>query len=250
MPTEFVNDWPDLPCNETIHLWILAGATHPECDQHLHRLAGPERERAEKFYFARDRRRFTGARLFLRQVLAHYLSCHTSEIAFEFNEWGKPALAYGPGAAPSLHFSLSRSHDVALLGVSTAEELGADIEKCLPERAHSALVHRQFCAAEQEYLDRASDRTAAFYDIWTGKEAYIKGLGFGLSHPLRTFSVARNEGAPDVVVQDWSDKSPATDWHVRWISLPIEGYTAAVASPIRPKAIEVIEVAMREVLSR
>jgi 4'-phosphopantetheinyl transferase len=110
-----------------------------------------ERERAARFRFDRDRRRYIVARGRLRQLLGERLGVlpETLEIRQGIN--GKPHLADG-----ALHFNLSHSEDVALFAFSRSGEIGVDIE---PLR----------------------DEPLEFLYCWTRTEALAKALGTGLS---------------------------------------------------------------------
>ena len=73
-----------------------------------------------------------------------------------------------------------------MLAVSDSE-IGVDIEcKTDPGRR---VTERFFTEAEKSYVRNDDD----FRRIWTMKEAFIKCLGKGLSIPLRSFSVAKQD---------------------------------------------------------
>ncbi|MET9566624.1 4'-phosphopantetheinyl transferase family protein [Streptomyces tauricus] len=87
--------------------------------------------------------------------------------------------AGGPGSA--LHFSLSHSGDLSLLAFA-ARPVGIDVEAVpAPETVGEAaeVLHPRE-AAELAALP-ADERPAVFAAVWTRKEAYLKGLGIGLS---------------------------------------------------------------------
>ncbi len=217
------------------------------CEAKLGVLSPDERTRAGRFRFATDRHRFVGSRILLRGILGHYLGSEARELSFELNRWGKPSLPAQIGRG--LQFSVSRSHDLALLGVGTGPEFGVDVERCLPERADPAIVRRQFSAPERNYVESASDRVTAFFEIWARKEAYIKGLGRGLSHPLGEFSVRpRNPGSPTTV--HWSRNAPPETWTVQTVPLPIDGYSAAVATSVACRDIVLVPLTIPSLLSR
>ncbi len=243
-----VEDWPEAPPSGTIHVWMAEGVTHAQLDDCLGLLSPGEQERAGNYRFDPDRRRFTGSRLLVRHVFAHYLHCEPRELSFESNQWGKPVL--GARFASPLFFSLSRSDDLALLAVSSAGELGVDVEKRDEARAAELIAKRQFSMPEQEFVARAADRTSAFFEIWTRKEAYVKGLGVGLSHPLGKFSVAPEDGAATTKVIDWTAHDPDADWHVRSLTLPRPGYAAALATPCPAGPVQMVPLKITELLSR
>lgn len=89
---------------------------------------------------------------------------------------------------------------------------------------------KRFFAADEyaELIQLPNDQqTQAFYRIWTRKEAFIKAIGEGLSHPLDSFSVNITETQATLMrsehlgeqIQQWSLAS----------FTPKENYIAALA---------------------
>lgn len=63
-------------------------------------------------------------------------------------------------------------------------DLGVDIERIATERDAarlSAIATRYFDKSEIALINEASDKCAAFYRIWTGKESMVKCTGEGLA---------------------------------------------------------------------
>ena len=71
-----------------------------------------------------------------------------------------------------------------VLGKSTRTQA----EAIRPQVDWQALARRFFTLSEVQQLDElpAGEQLSAFFRIWTGKEAYLKACGAGLSLPLRT----------------------------------------------------------------
>ena len=160
-----------------------------------------------------------GGRQALRSVLASYLDADPSGLAFERGRHGKPALA-----GHDLHFSFSHSGACALVAVSRDRPVGIDVERVKPGRAVECIARRRFAPAEYAALYRlaAADRAVAFHRCWTGKEAYAKGLGTGLTMGLASFALAGLvEGRARCAVERWE---------VRQLPAPA-GHVAAVAAP-------------------
>ena len=170
-------------------------------------LSDNEREHAERFRFEYLRRRYTIAHGFLRDLLGRYLGTPPEEIAFESGEHGKP---FVPGT--DLQFNLSHSENLAACAVTSGRSVGVDVEfvRTVPEL--DAIAARFFTVGERERIVRAEDRLRAFFECWTRKEAYIKGVGGGLSIPLTSFDAS-------VAVKGWA----LADW------MPEKGYAGAVA---------------------
>lgn len=242
-----MNGWPKLLSRNEIHLWVCSGIVSPELDRIANCFAPEEQERASRFRFDRDRRRYLGGVLLQRLILSNYLSCSLEEISFVRNPWGKPSLGHKHNSA--IQFSLSRSHQVALLAVCAEVDVGADLEYGLGRNARDLGVTEIFCCEEQNFVKEASDSTRAFFEIWARKEAYIKGIGRGLSHPLGEFDITPDKPTGKGMVRDWSSNPPGRSWQVSSIELPEVGYGAAVASPLTSSSIKLVEVGCDELLA-
>lgn len=236
-----------LPPRDGIHLWVVTGILSPELDNALGVLSPEELERARRFRFEEDRWRYLGGTLFQRLVLAQYLSCPLSEVSYSRNQWGKPSLNQSHDSM--VRFSLSRSHQTALLAVNNGCEVGADLEYALGRNCNDLGMKRYFARQERDFIESASDIREAFFEIWARKEAYIKGIGRGLSHPLGEFDVTPEEAMGKGEVNDWSADAPEETWQVQSIALPEEGYGAAIATPFPSSSIELIPVDCDELLA-
>jgi 4'-phosphopantetheinyl transferase len=188
-----------LPAPDTIELWTLPlGAIAGGGDL----LGKRERARADRLVVASKRHQFVAAQVSLRRVLAHYLGKKAAEVEFGFGSDGKPFLP----AHRELGFNLTHSGDLALVAVVGGVEIGVDLEWQGRQRPFVRLARRYFTAAEAAWLAGLDQgqQPAAFYRIWTLKEAYLKAVGTGLTVP------------PDRFELDL-DRSPAT---LRWTELP------------------------------
>lgn len=142
----------------------------------LARLLSPdERERAGRFVFERDRRRYTVARGTLRRLLGERIGADPGAIVFRYGANGKPSID-----AP-LHFNVSHSGELAFYAFSEDGPLGCDLEQVRPLPDLAAIVSRWFAPAECELILHAADREDLFYRYWTLKEAVLKGLGTGIT---------------------------------------------------------------------
>src|SRR6267378_4778040 len=88
-------------------------------------LSDAERDRARRFVFERDTRRFIVARARLRELLAERLGVRAHQVEFEYGAHGKPALSRR-FADSDLHFSLSHCDDLAAYAFSTGHAIGID----------------------------------------------------------------------------------------------------------------------------
>jgi len=92
-----------------------------------------------------------------------------------FGEQGKPAFV----DAHPYWFNLSHSGDDIALLLSDEGEVGYDIEVVRPRDNWQALANAVFSVAEHDELERETpeDKLAAFWRIWTRKEAIVKQRG-------------------------------------------------------------------------
>lgn len=140
---------------------------------------------AETAYCARfadpgDWHRALLAQLLLRKALSHRYPLRLADWRFERDHRGKPVLVW---PALPLAFNLSHSADLVVCASGLHCELGVDAEQVVPRSRLLALARRFFSADECAALGRLSGiaQRAAFYDIWTAREAYSKALGCGLA---------------------------------------------------------------------
>ena len=116
--------------------------------------------------------------LLVRNEASRALSIPFWELNFGYSEYGKP---YIEGFE---NYSFSVSHSGGCVAfVDSTEDIGIDIQLIQGKNKHAA---RFFTENEQLY---AAQSDSAFFEVWTRKEAYVKMLGIGLSHGLRSFDV-------------------------------------------------------------
>jgi 4'-phosphopantetheinyl transferase len=138
-------------------------------------LSASETERAGRFAFPRDRRRFAAGRAAVRTILAAYVGAAPAALRIVEGEHGKPTLPGGP------RFSFSRSHGLGLCAVASDRDVGVDLERLreIPEAAEIAAA--LFTPAERaSWRDGGGGGGAAFLRVWVRKEALLKAFGLGL----------------------------------------------------------------------
>mgnify|MGYP003305612904 FL=1 len=156
---------------ETVDVWSisLASAKLPSSGP-IDVLSPAERTRADRFVQPKDRQRFITARTALRGILGSYLGLPPAAVSFRINAHGKPYLDPGPAM---LQFNLSHSGDWALCAVTTAGEVGVDIERVRRRSGVHRLkiAQRFFSAHEYRAINSVSpaDMDSAFFSGWTRK---------------------------------------------------------------------------------
>ncbi len=213
-----------------VHVWRAYLPAHlPRLAALANHLSANEQGKASRFYFARDRERYTLARGLLRELLHLYLAIAPNHLRFSYGAHGKPALAV-PADGQWIRFNLSHAHDLTLYAFARDQEPGIDIERIRPDFAYEQIARRVFSPYEIATLFDLPDptRIEAFFRGWTIKEAYIKALGGGLSIPLDQFDVALTPGTPAAILATRPDAAEASRWTVRRLD-PGSGYEAALA---------------------
>lgn len=202
-------------------------------------LAPDERVRAGKLRRGEIRSRFIAARGTLRAVLARYLGRAPSELRFCLSSLGKPALTTESGG-DGLEFSLSHSNEWALYALARGRALGVDVEVIRADVEIDRIARRFFAAGEQAelFVSNGRARTEAFFDLWTRKEAYLKGRGLGLSFALlRRFTTGVSGGGSQAWLEVRDGTSGADPpWFLRSLqagpgraaALAVEGHACRV----------------------
>lgn len=194
MPDKLIDESPK------IDVWSYSLDCNNELLSQAERLLSrEERERAGRFPLGQHRRRFIVRRAMRRVLLANLNSMEPTEIRFGALEHGKPRVG---GTKAALEFNSSHSADRGII-VTGKCKLGVDIEILDRPMDHLRFARRSFTNDEYSDIRRyeGNARRMAFFNCWTGKEAYVKAIGCGLSKPLRSFSV---RCAPD--------ESPGLRW--------------------------------------
>lgn len=148
----------------------------------------PERKKRIKCLVPAQRTILIGSELIVRILACNYLNINNSEIVFGQNSYGKPYII----GFPNFHFNVSHSENLLVILLSD-QPVGVDVEKTRNPNIQNA--NRFFTENEKNYvLSDPSLTIKRFYEIWTRKEAYVKYLGKGLSHPLLSFDVLNELG--------------------------------------------------------
>lgn len=220
-----------------VHVWFISLEADSELVQSASEvLCVEEKERAQRFWLERDKRRFTIAHAAMRGILAQYIKVEPQRIAPCRGKMGKPELAPALNRA-DLKFNLSHSSEVALLAVTRDRRLGIDVEAVRRHIAVEELAAHFFSAEEMRTLLELPEeqRTEAFFCCWTRKEAYIKALGAGLSIPLDSFTVSFQPNTAPALLRVNDNANEARRWSVYDLDVG-PGYKAALV--VEGKACE------------
>lgn len=160
--------------------------------QALYEKATNERKhRAECCRYREDSLRCVAGDALLRLALGN------SAYTVAKTELGKPFIQ----GREDFHFNLSHGGNWAVIAFGSSE-VGVDVECRRRDTDIEAVARRYFSPDERQYVfQEEKDRHRRFYEIWTGKESYLKYLGTGLRKSLASFSVFSLE--PELRLHRW-----------------------------------------------
>jgi 4'-phosphopantetheinyl transferase len=211
-----------------VHVW--RGRTNwpaAEIDDLKLILSSDEQQRAAKFHFDADRRRFLVGRGMLRVLIGRCLGMPANRLTIACAAAGKPKVAAGKG--PTLEFNISHSGEVVLIAIARVRPVGIDVERMRTDIEIDQIASRFFSPKERADLSivAADAQYEAFFACWTRKEAYIKACGVGLSLPLDQFDVAFLPGQQPRLLATRHDRAEAERWTLRDVDVG-PGYKAAL----------------------
>jgi 4'-phosphopantetheinyl transferase len=153
-----------------------------------HLLSMPERARAGRLATETLRRRYLQAHALLHTLLRAYTGSQRCELGYYTN--GKPYLT-APQCEPCLKFNMSHAGEMVVIALARGREVGVDVEIMRPLDDLHALIGAICTPDEQAHLARLGDvaRVAAFYWLWTRKEAWLKLCGVGLAGNMAAVEV-------------------------------------------------------------
>jgi 4'-phosphopantetheinyl transferase len=152
-------------------------------------LTSDEQARSNRFVHREHQRRFIAGRSQLRQILGLLSGKPADELRFHYGAYGKPDIL----GTHSLHFSMAHSDGVGVVATCAVAPVGVDLEIMSP---HEEVAERVLSENELRVLRACSgDRAELFLKYWTGKEAFLKLWGIGLSLEPKTIEIDWN-GCP------------------------------------------------------
>ena len=189
-------------------------------------LSENELVRYSAFRFERHRREYLAAHGLLRLALSSYFAIEPAVWAFSTTPAGKPEVS-NVEARGRVGFSLSHTEGMVVCALSGLPRIGVDVEKL--DRAVEILDIARESFAPLEYAALAGlppeEQRAAFYRLWTLKEACGKATGEGLTAVLRNLAFDLAHSPATFAAKE--DPFPA-----RWFlheSNPRPGYQMALA---------------------
>lgn len=171
-----------------VHVWHVNLKNQNGLPEDINDYLSPdELGRAAKFKFPNDREHYLLRHYLLRLILCKYCDCQPQEIRFRYNYYNKPFINIPEFTA--IKFNMSSSGDLMMIGLCKRDDIGIDIEKIHDTGNLEHIALDNFSQQELEYFNSRLDKTTAFFNIWTRKEAFIKAAGKGIYYPLKSFCV-------------------------------------------------------------
>jgi 4'-phosphopantetheinyl transferase len=172
--------------NSQVHVWQATLKSLNVLPGDISDFLSPcELERANKLKFPHDQEQFILRHYLLRIILSKYCDCHPCELRFRYNSYEKPYIDLPE--FNEINFNMSSSDDLIIIGLCRNSDIGIDVEKVHQIQDMEQIAQENFSHQELTYFNCETDKTAAFFNIWTRKEAFIKAIGKGFYFPLKSF---------------------------------------------------------------
>ncbi len=187
-----------------------------------------EQQRARRYHAVADYHRFVVGRATLRLLLGGCLGVPPAALHFAAGPNYKPLLA----TAPELHYNVSHSGNWVLIAIGPMA-LGVDVEKINADFPFEEILDHSFSPAERAFVAQHPVPAAAFYRLWTRKEAFVKGTAQGIDADFAR--VPALDGR-----HQWqaAHPNPIGSWTVSSFAAAA-GYVAALAYPAAIPASQV-----------
>lgn len=160
-------------------------------------LSEEEQRRVDRLLSSLHRRRYIAAHAALRKLLSSYCG-NCPSLVIKKTGAGKPYLP----DFPSLCFSLTHSHEKAVVAVARGRDVGVDLEKVRMETDVLGLARRFFSTRDQCFIEkhrikgqRSTGIHERFLMTWVAREAVAKADGTGIRFPLHQEWLEPNEHA-------------------------------------------------------
>ena len=201
----------------TIDLWgIDLAALETRQDVRFTECLQPdEHAQANRYLRVATGQQFRLTRGALRRILAIYLNCAPAQVPLCRKPMGKPALA-PPCSRPALTFNVSHTDSYALVALCNGREIGVDVETRNRSLDVLGMAERFFAPEETAELRTVgeAEQLTAFLQLWTRKEALLKGQGRGLSQDWTDVRVGSLKCSPVTI--------PSADLAVLWQVLDLD----------------------------
>lgn len=217
-----------------IELWFCAQqplAGSPLLPRYWRMLHAQEQTQYLRLRRPADRLRYLVTRALVRTVLSEQAAVLPEQWQFGHTPHGKPVVTGPAGLPAGLDFSVSHTDELIVLALHRQGSVGVDAERWQGRTPPFEISPVLLTPAEQQALSSlpACEQAQRFFQYWTLKEAYVKALGIGLSHPLTAFSFRFD---PPGALQFFSDEGGGARGAALWrfCQLEMQGHCIAVCA--------------------
>jgi 4'-phosphopantetheinyl transferase len=184
-------------------------------------LSAAELQRAQGIGHRATREQFVRTRALLRLLLGRCTGRPPASLVLDDANGEAPRLA---GNGWGLYFNVSHSYEWAAVAAARFP-IGIDIERIDAGHDWQPIADILFHPGERQRLQHTAPaaRAGFFFETWTRKEAYLKGIGTGLRLDPASFDTT----APGGAVAGAAPAS-AERWYTQPLGAPA-GYAAALA---------------------
>jgi 4'-phosphopantetheinyl transferase len=229
---------------DVVHVWRIPVAAGAAAGNDFSPWLTPmEQARGRRFTRDEDRLRFELGRAVTRCLLASYLGLTPQKVGIDLDQSGKPMLDAATRAEDRMiHFNLSHSGSWIVAAFARSSAVGIDVEAVSATSISADLIAHVLSDSETRILQRLPKhkQIAAFYKCWTSKEAFVKGIGVGLSVPLKAIEVCVDPDQPAQLLTAPPEHCPG-DW--RLSTLEFSGPYAATLA-VAAKSAEVVDISV------
>jgi 4'-phosphopantetheinyl transferase len=229
---------------DEVHVWrIPLDAPGAPMHDAAQLLTPTEQARAARFTQAEDRCRFQTARAATRCILGRYLGLPPAQVAIVVDRRGKPRLdASTIPVDRLLQFNISHAGSWILAAFARSFAVGIDVECLRAKGVTEELIGYCLSANERRTLATLpiEKQIAAFFKCWTSKEAWLKGLGLGLTAPLQAIEVSIDPDQPAQLLTAPPELCPG-DWCLSTLAFSAP-YAATLA--VAAKSAVVVDISV------
>jgi len=204
-----------------------------------------ELNRSSSFYNVQDRNTFVVCRFYLKKLASEFLDLPIDNLKIGYGTNGKPFFEN-----EKLYFNCSHTEDIFVIAITTLGEIGIDIEWLHRPVVISKLSNLILSDKEQFSLSqcREDKRKEMFLKIWTVKESFFKGLGSGLSSPLKHIEVKFKNDSVATILNTFAGEIDLENWQILIPELKSD-LIGAIAINYRSFNIELDKQCLSEIMS-
>lgn len=165
-----------------IYTYNIDNLTSFEYQKWLNLLSFEKKKRINRVKIEKNRKCTVAGEMLARKGIAQAMNVSPEIIIFEKNQYGKP---YAKNL--DIHFNISHCENMVVCAIGETE-LGIDIEKVRPinlKIAEKICLENEleyiFENSKKNYQTQENNILRKFFEIWTGKEAYFKCTGTGIT---------------------------------------------------------------------